>query len=259
MGTAMKKPVYATRILKGAGLVTYAKDLLAEWDEKIPFEENLAKFRRSGMFGKASAARAGDVLSVLNTRYLHDESTRRGLVRLRRARPAPPTLELVLGFHAAMTDQLLFDFAADFLFDRRERGLTSVSQDDAIGFLTKLGVARPPYAWSSRTITRVARQLLTAWRDFGLLTGTSRKRLTDRPVPIPAFLWVAAFLKESTGSTAGLFHDRAFRLLLLSPTDVESMFASASRQGWLQLSGGGPLARIEWRYTTVEEVASALS
>jgi len=250
---------YTTRILKGAALVSYAKELLRDWDEGRPLDENLASFRKSGAFGRASAGRAAEILRVLQARYLQNDDVRRGLVLLTRARPEPPTLELILGYHAALTDRLLFDFAADFLYEQRRFRAAHVSVDDGMRFLRDAGVFRGPKAWSTATGQEVARKLLTAWRDFGLLRGDAKKALLPPTPPVVAVVWVAMHVRANAPGARRLAEDRAFRLFLLTPEEVEARLVAASDRGLLAFHGAGLVGRIDWRFDSLEALARAVA
>ena len=248
---------YSTRILKGAALVPYAKELLRDWDEARSNDENMDGYRRSGAFGRASQGRAVAILRVLGERYLADEDVRRGLSILCRARPEPPTIEHVLAYHAALTDPLLYDFGAEFLFSRHRLGLNTISLHDAVEFLSERGVLAEPRPWSMATTEEVSRKLLTAFRDFGFLRGAARKTLTTSLPPPLAVVWVATH-RIRVGAPPRLVDDRSFRLLLLSPDEAESRLRVADDLGLIRVEGAGAVARIDLRHRSLEELARAV-
>lgn len=248
---------YSTRILKGAALVPYAKELLRDWDEARSLDENLEGYRRSGSFGRASQGRAVEILRVLRERYLADDGVRKGLSVLCRARPEPPTVEHVLAYHAALTDPLLFDFGSDFLWNRHRSSLTTVAVHDAVEFLAARGVLEGPRPWSTATTEEVARKLLTAFRDFGFLRGAARKTLGASLSPPLAVAWVATH-RTRVGAPARLVDDRAFRVLLLTPDEAEGRLRAAADLGLLRVEGAGLVTRVDLRYRTLEELARAV-
>lgn len=251
--------VYTARILKGAGLTAYAREILREWDETLGVEENLGRFRRSGAFGRSSERRANDILRVLSARYLGDADVRRGLGALARGRVDPMTIDLLLGYHAAQADRLLFDFAADFIYETYRRGVVEVGLDAALRFLEERGLTGGERgAWSVGTGTEIARKLLTAWRDFGLLRGASTKRIVAPHVPPLVAAWIATDRHRVVRATRSLLEDRAFRLVLLDADGVERALRAASDAGLLYFQGGGAVAHVTPKFQSLEELAHAV-
>lgn len=248
---------YTTRVLKGAALVSYSKELLRDWDEEMSLDQNLELYHHSGSFGRASRGRAGEILRVLRERYLNDEDVRKALSILCRARPEAPTIEHVFAYHAALTDPLLFDFAADFLWRRHRTSLRTVTVPDAVEFLTERGVLEGSRPWSTSTTEEVSRKLLTAFRDFGFLRGAVKKALTTALSPPFAVAWVATH-RMKLGSPGRLVEDPAFRVLLLTPEETENQLRAADRLGLVRVQGAGLVARIDPRHGSLEELARAL-
>jgi hypothetical protein len=54
--------LYQSKIIKAGALLADTKTLLAHWDETCSVSENLARFRRENIFGKASRSRVEDIL-----------------------------------------------------------------------------------------------------------------------------------------------------------------------------------------------------
>lgn len=250
---------YTTRVLRATALIEATKHLLREWDGSRPEAENLDLFRRPGALVKTSHQRTGDLLAVLRARYLEDAGLRRALVRLAQTRPQWPTLELVLGYHASMKDDLLFDFAADFLYSRRLAGVRSVSTDDAYDYLRGLGLLEAPYSWSSTTVRALSVKLLTAWRDYGLLRGKAKKTFSTDPIPTSVVVWIATDRAPQVPSAMDLAEHRAFRLLLLTPEEVERHLRAADTRGWLRFQGAGTVARLDLTHHSIEDLANALA
>lgn len=249
---------YTTRILHASGLVEPTKQLLREWNLARDVDANLSAFKGAGALFRTSTQRAKELLSLIEARYLREPQVLRGLVSLAKARAEYPILELILGYHAALRDDLLFDFAADFLFPLRLRGAGHVSSDEAHDFLGQLEAPDGPTSWASPTMRAASRKLLTAWRDFGLLEGEAKKSITTRAIPTEAVVWIATHRSAEVVRAADLAEDRAFRLLLLTPEEVERHLRAADARGLLRYQGGGAIARLDLHHPSVEALAHAL-
>src|SRR5262245_7290180 len=85
--------------------------------------------------------------------------------------------------HYARRDRLTFDFVTDRLWSLSKGGAREVRRSDVMDFLAEIGDGTSA-RWRQSTRTKLAGNVLSALRNFGLLTGVQRKRL-QRPVVAP--------------------------------------------------------------------------
>src|SRR3954454_24087986 len=90
---------YSSRIIKAGALLPDAKTLLAHWDLGATTQDNVDRFRRDNVFGKASRSRVGDILAIFRQRYLAEPAVRRALVALVKGKLSAQALDRVLYFH----------------------------------------------------------------------------------------------------------------------------------------------------------------
>src|SRR6266566_5977121 len=80
--TSLSTTVYTSKIIKAGALLADTKTMLANWDETLSGAENLARFRRENIFGKASRSRIEDMLAIFRQRYLASQSVTKALITL---------------------------------------------------------------------------------------------------------------------------------------------------------------------------------
>ena len=68
--------------MKSGALLAETKILLANWDASITVVENLDRFERDNILGKASRSRVKDILEIFRQRYLTDGQVIGGLAAL---------------------------------------------------------------------------------------------------------------------------------------------------------------------------------
>src|SRR5262249_41356385 len=159
------------------------------WDEGQSVQENLQRFRRENLFGKASRSRVEDILAIFRQRFCEDETLASPLRKLAHAPTPSVVLDRVLYFHAPRSDRLLYDFAGGFLFEKALAGEREILPGEAQQFIT--GVLRQHgLSWSADTLRRVTQGLLATLRDFGILEGTVRKRIAPTYLPVEAFAYL---------------------------------------------------------------------
>ena len=108
---------------------------------------------------------------------------------------------------------------------------------------------RPP---STETIrTKVARGLLAALRDFGILSGAVRKEFAPPSLSIAGFGYVAFRLHEEGASSRALFASAVWRRWFLDAARVTELFHEAERQGLLRYSSAGSAVRVDWLQGTL--------
>jgi hypothetical protein len=108
MGSGLDR-IYCSKIIKAGALLADTKTLLAHWDETRSMLENLDRFRRENIFGKASRSRVEDILAIFRQRYLASEAVTKTLAALVKGPFPTEGLTRIFYFHAARADALLHD------------------------------------------------------------------------------------------------------------------------------------------------------
>jgi len=253
---------YNARLIKGGALVAEVRQLLRVWHPAEDAGKLAEDLVRDNALGKTSRIRTKDVLRVVFVpRYVEGNPPNawRFLQPLERANWPIESLRPLLYYHAARSDALLYDFVTQVVYGRWRSGSLDIAAPDAVSFIRqaqKQGKVSPP--WSDAVILRVAQGLLSALRDFGVLTGKVLKRIAPPHLPIPCFVYIAFLIKQETPSGQRVLEHPDWRLFLLDNAAVERLFMEAHQQGYLQYHALGNIIRIEFEQTTMEGLLNVL-
>ena len=135
--TSLSSTVYTSKIIKAGALLADTKTMLAQWDENLSVSENLSRFRRENIFGKASRSRIEDILRIFRQRYLTSESVTQSLVNLVRGDFPSEGLDRILYFFAAQADSLLHDIVTEVLAHFHAIGKVDVTPGDIRAVITR--------------------------------------------------------------------------------------------------------------------------
>jgi len=172
-------------------------------------------------------------------------------------------VEVVRPLHylaAARSEPLMADFVREDLAERRGGGDQEVTIEDVLAF-----IARRPSAifdesrWSATVQVKVARGLLAALRDFGMLEGGSRKRLAPAYLPVGAFSLVAFVFGMRERSGDRLLHHPDWRLFMFAGGLVERMFVEAHQHRLLEFQAAGRVVRVDFPADQLEDYAHVVA
>jgi Putative inner membrane protein (DUF1819) len=257
---SLPNKLYTSKIIKAGALLADTKTMLAHWDENLSVSENLNRFRRENIFGKASRSRIEDILVIFRQRYLTSESVTRSLVSLIQGGFPAEGLDRVLYFYAAQADTLLHDTVTDVLSQFYTIGKTDVTVGDIQSAVTRwVNEGKTSANWSEETILRVTQGLLSTLRDFGVLQGATNKRLAPIYLPIEAFSYLAFYLQQQQPSGERLLDDPEWQLFFLTRHAVERFFLEAHQHHLLEYHAAGSIIRITFPAKSIEEYAHALT
>lgn len=260
MGVAHKRALYTTRIIKAGALFEDTITFLSHWDLNSSEQENLEGFRSKNIFAKASRSRVEDILAVFRRRYLNDPMTFRALTALVRASFPREYLKLILYFHTARADPLVYDVVTRFLYSLYRSGrkvVIPLELERLIHLWCKDG--KTTTSWSQGTISRVTRGLLATLRDFGILEGDVKKRISPARLPLLSFAYLAFYLWWETPSGQEILESDDWHLFFLSQRDVEQLFLEAHQHDLLEYQAAGSVIRIDFPAASLEEYAYALA
>jgi hypothetical protein len=157
---------------------------------------------------------------------------------------------------------ILADFVRQVYWPRYANGGTSVSKMDSLQFVSAaVSERRTTLPWSETTVTRVARYLLGACVDFGLLgvmkTG-ARPILTFRITPNVASILAHDLHFRGLGDNA-LLQNPDWGLFGLEADDVLGELKRLSLRGGLIVQSAGGLIQVSWKLKSMEELADGIA
>lgn len=140
--------------------------------------------------------------------------------------------------HYARRDRLTFEFVAEKLWSLGTAGARDVRRDDVVDFLTNAsnGVCSK---WCESTRAKVASNVLSALRDFGLLSGVQRKT-PQRPVVAPEVVLHLFRLLDAEGLRGrALLDARDWRLFLWDQQHTSQALGQLAQHGELRFERSG--------------------
>jgi hypothetical protein len=134
---------------------------------------------------------------------------------------APESLQATLLLHAARQDRLLYDVVQQVIVPQWAEGQRIVSRADMQRFLDASVATHPEIeGWSRETREKLAGNLLTILRDYGMLQGTARKQIVEPIVPPSAVRHLAWLLTAEGITPSESIHHPDWRLWLMVPERV---------------------------------------
>ena len=250
--------MFTSNIQKGGALLDDARRVVEVWDLTADAASNMSRIAEENLLAKPSRARADDVLMrVLGPRLV--EPGPQVIAAMKELIHSPRSFAEAYYFEATRDDGLLAAFAEGPLFGWWQQGRLGIDVNLVVAWLDKLVLQGEAPVWTNTVRTKVARGLLAALRDFGVLTGGVRKEFAQPSLSIAGFGYVAFRLHESGASSRALLASRVWRRWLLDQARVTELFHEAARNGLLSYSSAGSAVRVDWLQESLTEVVRAVA
>ncbi len=252
---------YTSNVLKGSALIQDSLRLIQEWREDDDAHSFADRVLADNVLGKTTRSRIRDILDkVFARRFLAPGVPPIGAAKaLLEHTTNDDVARKVLLFHAALADDLLYDFITQELFALHEAGSYRVDIARTLAFINRLcdeGLISPPWAPYSRL--RAAQGILATVRDFGLLQGKLHKSFAPAFLHFDVFIYVAAHLNARGVTAFRLREHTDWRLFLMTTSEIERLLLEAHQLGFLHYHAAGGIVRIDWLYSTRESVIDGL-
>lgn len=264
MTIAAADETYTIAICKGSALLGETKALLRAWEPGESLDSFAQRVLKTDVLGKTTAYRTRDIVRrMFARRFLRPSGqAARTLKRLIEARTADGWFSDLCLLMAARADALLRDFVTEFYWPALAEGRIRMSVESAVAFLAEAQRSgRMAEPWSEQVRLKVARGLLKALTDFGLLREVGRG-LRETVVYRPSLLAVAylSYDLHFKGLTDGAVADHPdWRLFGLRRSEVLEALDRVSSPGLLTAQSAGAVVRITWRHARMEEVVDVLA
>jgi len=255
---------YTIAVCKGSAFLAETKALLRAWHPGESTSELRERVLRQDLLGKMTTYRASDIVRrVFAWRFLRPDNRPATLLKrlLVRGQGGQVFSDLCL-LYAARNDDLLRDAVTHLYWPAVSDGRLTLSPAYVVEFLRQADRdGHIPEPWSEGVKVRVARGILKAMTDFGLLREVIRgKRELVHFRPSDETIVYLAYDIHFAGSTdASLVKHRDWALFGLGPRDVSAALDRLSGEGRWLAQVAGSLVRVTWKYASMEEVVDALA
>ncbi|GIW91564.1 MAG: hypothetical protein KatS3mg109_1996 [Pirellulaceae bacterium] len=249
---------YSSRLVKGGALLNDMRLLVRLWRDGSDREQR-KRIVANNILGKGTRARALDTLThAFLPRFVHGSPAGAWrLVRPLEERGLPiEVLKPVYYWITARGEPILYDFVCQEL--ERYGPQHFLSTRDVVAWVQRAAAGQGK-AWSAAVTQRVARSVLAALRDFGILEGRNRKRVAAVYLPVESFAYLAYLLHSLGASGQHLVQHPDWRLFLLGEEAVERLFLEADRCGLLTFNAAGQIVRVDFPAGSCEEMADVVA
>jgi hypothetical protein len=264
MRTETQAGRYTIAVCKGSAFLEETKTLLRAWYPGETASEFRDRVLREDLLGRRTAYRTSDIVRrVFAWRFLRPDSRPAILLKrlVERGQPGQIFSDLCL-LYAARNDDLIRDAVTRLYWPALSDGRLNLSPAYVVEFLRQADRdRRVPEPWSEQVKLRVARGVLKAMTDFGLLREVGRGKRELVPFhPADQTIVYLAYDIHFTGSTdASVVNHRDWALFGFGPRKVSLALDRLSGEGWWLAQVAGSLVRVTWKYANMEEVVDALA
>lgn len=172
-----------------------------------------------------------------------------GLVDLQAVYEAGPLSREFLSLlyvHYSLSDHLTFDFVTQVLWERWQARQVNIGPGDVHALLDRASETQPQIRqWTENTRLRLARHILAALRDFGVLEGTRRKTLVQPILPLRTAEHLLRILIEEGSRGAEILRDSAWQLFFLTEDNIAHVLAQLALEQRIRFERVGGTVVLE--------------
>lgn len=249
---------FTTRLQKGGALLQDMRQMVCQWTDDFDGEEAYRATNR--ILHKSTKVRSADTfMRAFKPRFIAG-NPRDAWKLARIIEDKHPPIEVVRPFYywiTARAEPLLHRFVTTELIEGAKSHDPEVRISETASWISST-VGEDGKTWTLTVRLKVARGMLAALRDFGILEGAVRKRIAPQHLPLEAFCLVAFCLHQLGSDHKSLVRHRDWKLFLLSQTAVERLFLEAHQNGWLDYQCVGEIYRIEFKSRSLNDYAHDL-
>jgi Putative inner membrane protein (DUF1819) len=235
-----------SRLQKGGALIDDMRQLVLNWTNKSSEDSPLRVSAR--ILQKSTRARAADTYRrAFLPRFINGRPPDAWRLA-KQLEAAAPSIEIVRPFYywiTARAEPLLYRFVTENLFEKAKSSDIDIRIEETVSWIRKT-LANEGKRWSPTVQLKVARGVLAALRDFGILEGATRKRIAPLHLSLEAFCLIAFCLSRFVSEHHSLIEHPDWRLFLLTESGVERMLLESHQHGWLHYQAAGRVRRVEF-------------
>lgn len=160
---------------------------------------------------------------------------------------------LLLYYYLAISDNLLYDFVIEIVYQRYIKGFLGVSKEDSYGFLLEATKTHNEMScWSERTFKDLTSALITVLLEVGFIKNRRSPEFIDKYLPLSVFGYVLYLNKNEILTLDDLYKNKNFKLLLQDKAQRKFLIKELNNLGYIEVHHDTDSA-ILYKFNTVEE------
>lgn len=239
----------STRNSSKGALVAESQAVFRAFSPHTPLEEFRDQCLRGTILRQRARETRHRIWEALHWRFLAwnpPQWVLAELVDAARTDSSSPRFVGLLYVHYARRDRLTFDFVTGKLCEMWQSKAVEVRRNDVLDFLAAYEDDHPQVkSWRESTRKKLAGNILSALRDFGLLKGVQRK-VIQQPIVQPEVVMHLCRLLYGEGLRGRtLLEARDWRLFLWEPHHAAGALARLAQRGKLLFERSGKSVVLE--------------
>lgn len=251
--------IYQTRLQKGGALFEDMRALIRLLDNNLLSQrENIIN---ENLLGKSTRSRSADIIrrSFIPRFIEGDPKEAWTLVKPLESNKIPVNIiKPIYYWITARSERILYDYVTTSLILLRKSPNSVINTNDVCKWLVEKQNEKG-FKWTTMVTQKVARGMLATLRDFDILEGSVKKRISPSYIPVESFSYILFILHELGITGSQLIKHTDWLLFLLNFTEVEHMLLEAHQKQLIYYSAAGSIIRIEFEQKTIGEMAHAIA
>lgn len=240
---------FSTRSTSKGSLLTETHTVFRALASGMTIPEVRAALVEGRLLRQAARETRHRIWEALHWRYFAWAPPGWVLADLKEAARREATDRSFIGFvylHYARRDRLTFEFVSERLWELWKSKTLAVRRDDVLDFLEAHAPSSDSVRrWRQSTRVKLAGNVLSAVRDFGLLSGVQRKTLQRPVISIEVALHLCRLLDAEGLRGRSLLEADEWRLFLWDHSDTSDALTKLAQRGDIQFERSGRTVVLE--------------
>jgi len=219
-------------------------------------------FLDEDVLGKDTHENRRAIWTRLHQRYLSDWGRAKTLAKMATRESNYDFARLFIYYEFCLSEAILYDAIIEKVHVRYVNGFTGVEISDLQAWLDSSQNEHPEVKdWSPQTRKKVLSNILTVLRDYGLMSGVTRKKFERVFVPTSMAGYVLYSLKDRLEQFGPLtvINSPDWHLFWLDESDVTNLLKELTREGFCTFQKQGEVMTLDLKWQNLEEYVEAIT
>lgn len=169
---------------------------------------------------------------------------------------------LFIYYDFCISEPILFDAVTKPVFNRFSNGFSGIEISDLQAWLDSIQIEHPEVSeWSPQTRKKILSNVLTVLRDFGLMSGVSRKKFERVFMPTSLAGYILYSLKDRLDQFGpfAVIDASDWQLFWLDQSDVLNLLKELTREGYCIFQKQGEIMTLNLKWQSLEAYVEAVT